>query len=254
MRPKNNNIKHAMTYPLQKLGFALLCTVLLGGCSKSPRGPELTMADIETTNPPPVTSTARTRFDAMGGSKVRIEGTSNIHDWQCQSSLIGGFIEVGANFPTEPGQAVTPGKADAQVQAFIPVRGLKSVEKDGKPYSDKMDDIMYEKLKVTESPRILYFLDQLTLKEAPKANGTPYLFEATGKLVIAGVTNTVSMPVSVLPLEQKRLKLSGSVSVKMTSFGIEPPSPTFLPIKTGDEVKLLFDWMVGVKTPVATAK
>src|SRR5215472_8700291 len=50
------------------------------------------------------------RFDARSGSKMRIEGTSNVHDWQVESPLIGAFIEAGANFPVEAGQSVTPGK------------------------------------------------------------------------------------------------------------------------------------------------
>ena len=59
-----------------------------------------------------------------------------------ESPIIGGMLEVGAGFPTEPGQAVTPGKVEAKADAFIQVRSLKSVEKDGKPYSDKMDEVM----------------------------------------------------------------------------------------------------------------
>ena len=40
-----------------------------------------------------------TTLAARSGSKMRIEGTSNIHDWQCESPFIGGMIEVGPNFP-----------------------------------------------------------------------------------------------------------------------------------------------------------
>ena len=83
-----------------------------------------------------------TTYAARSGSKMRIEGTSNIHDWQVESPIIGGMIEVGPGFPTEPGQAVTPGKVEAKAEVFIQVRSLKSIEKDGKPYSDKMDEIM----------------------------------------------------------------------------------------------------------------
>src|ERR1035438_6244265 len=81
---------------------------------------------------------------ARSGSKMRIEGTSNIHDWQVESPLIGGMMEVGPNFPLEPGQAATPGKVEAKAEVFIQVRSLKSLEKDGKPYSDKMDEVMWE--------------------------------------------------------------------------------------------------------------
>src|SRR5580765_2741089 len=94
-----------------------------------------------------ISAAEMTRFDARSGSKLRMEGTSNIHDWQVESALIGGFVEVGANFPGEAGQDVKPGKVEARGEAFVPVRSLKSLEKDGKPYSDKMDEVMWEKLK-----------------------------------------------------------------------------------------------------------
>src|SRR6267154_3738348 len=97
-----------------------------------------------------------TKFFAKSGSKMRLEGTSNIHDWQVESSLILGSLEVGPNFPSEPGQSLAPGKVDAHGEASVTVRSLKSLEKDGKPYSDKMDEVMDEKLKMPEFPKIVY--------------------------------------------------------------------------------------------------
>jgi hypothetical protein len=189
------------------------------------------------------------RFDSMPGGKVRIEGTSSIHDWQVEGNLLGGYLEAGPGFPSEPGQAAAPGKVDARVEVFIPVRSLKSIEKDGKPYSTSMDDIMYEKLLQPANPKILYRLEELTLKEAPKDAGAPYVFEAKGGLVVAGVTNRITMPVNVTPLGDRKLKITGNIAAKMTDFGIKPPAPAIALglIKTGDEVKLIFDWRVGVK-------
>jgi len=196
-----------------------------------------------------------TRFYARSGSKMRIEGTSNIHDWQVESPIIGGFLEVGPNFPVEPGQNVTPGKVEAKAEPFVTVRSLKSVEKDGKPYSDKMDEIMYEKLKATESPKISYRLTELTLKEAAKSKDAPYVFEAKGDLVVGGVTNSVTMPVNVTPLGEKKLKVTGNTTFKMTDFKIDPPAPKIALglIKTGDPVKIIFEWMVMQRAAPAAA-
>lgn len=187
-----------------------------------------------------------TTLSARSGSKMRIEGTSNIHDWRVESPLILGSIQVGPNFPTQPGQAVTPAKVEIKGEAAVTVRSLKSLEKDGKPYSDKMDEVMAEHLKAQANPRIIFRPTELVLKEAAKSKDTPYLFDAKGDLVVAGFTNTISMPVSVLPLD-KKIEIRGSTTLKMTDFKVEPPSPTFLPIKTGDEVKIIFDWFVAPK-------
>ena len=198
-----------------------------------------------------------TTFNARSGSKMRIEGTSNIHDWQVESPFIAGLLEVGPNFPMEPGQAVTPGKVGAKAEVFITVRSLKSLEKDGKPYSDKMDEVMWEHMKETENKKIVFHLSELTLKEAATAKDAPYVFEAKGNLAVAGVTNKITMMVNVLPLGEKKLKITGTTNLKMTDYKIEPPAPKIAlgMIKTGDDVKLIFEWRLAQpKTPAATAK
>ena len=198
-----------------------------------------------------------TTFAARSGSKMRIEGTSNIHDWQVESPFIGGSIVAGPNFPMEPGQTVALGKVDAKGEVFIQVRSLKSLEKDGKPYSDKMDEVMWEHMKETENKRIVYRLTELALKEAAKAKDAPYVFEAKGDLAVAGVTNKITMMVNVLPLGEKKLKITGTTNLKMTDFKIEPPAPAIAMgmIKTGDDVKLIFEWRLSPpKTPAAAAK
>ena len=193
------------------------------------------------------------RLSARSGSKMRLEGTSSVHDWQVESKLIGGFLEVGKNFPLEPGQEVKPGPVEARVEAFVTVRSLQSLNKDGSHYSDGMDEVMWGKLKMKEQKMIIFQSSEVVLKEAAKSKHAPYVFEAKGRLALAGVTNTISMPVNVLPLGEKKLKITGTTTVKMTAFGIEPPAPKIGLglIKTGEEVKLIFEWMVGPARPAA---
>ena len=188
---------------------------------------------------------------------MRIEGTANmIHThWQVESPLIGGYIEAGPGFPTEPGQAATPGKVQAKAEVFIMVRSLKSVKEDGTPYDEAMDKVMYEHLKADTDPkaRILYHLNDLTLKEAPKSKDAPYVFEAKGDVIVAGVTNQVTTPINVLPQGDKKLKITGTGVVKMTDFKMQPPTALAGALKTGDEVKLSFEWNVMQRTPAAAA-
>ena len=177
---------------------------------------------------------------------VRIEGTSTVHDWQVEGHLVGGSAGLGSGVPTRPGETRPLGAMDAKVNVFIPVRSLKSVEKDGSPYSDPMDEIMYGKLLAEDNKRITYALTSLTLKETPRDATAPYLYEATGNLTVAGVTNVITMPVTALPDAAGLTRFAGSVKVKMTDFKITPPSPSLggVSIKTGDEVTLRFVWWV----------
>ncbi len=202
-------------------------------------------------------SAEMTRFAAQSGSKMRIDGTANIFHtkWEVESSIMGGFLEVGPGFPTQPSQEAKPGKVEAKAEVSIPVRMLRSYE-DGKPYSDKMDDIMYGKLKAQQQPRITYRLTELTLKEPAKGKDAPYVFDSKGELQVAGVTNTVSFPVNILPVPDKKLKVTGTTSVKMSDFKVEKPVVDLVvgKIITGDEVKLTFQWnLIERPAPVAAA-
>src|SRR5712691_7605289 len=65
---------------------------------------------------------AMNRFDSRPGSKVRIEGTSSVHDWQMEGKIIGGFLEVGANFPSLHGLASQAGEVGANIDALAQER------------------------------------------------------------------------------------------------------------------------------------
>jgi polyisoprenoid-binding protein YceI len=176
-----------------------------------------------------------TRYEAQPGSKMKIAGTSTVHDWTVESGIIAGSVEVDAAFPAEPDAKATPGKVNARVQTTLTVRSLKSGTK-------AMDDVMHEAMNMVAFPKIEYRLTEMTLK-AP-ATGPTLQFETKGELTLSGVTNKITMPVTMDRSEKGKLKFSGETTVKMTSFGIKPPAPSLGLglIKTGDDVKLTFEW------------
>ena len=173
------------------------------------------------------------RYEAEpGGSKMKIDGTSTLHDWTVECGVIGGFMELDATFPAG---SATPSAVMPRVEVSIPVRQLKSGKK-------SMDSVMHDAMKQEKFPRIEYKM--IGLK--PKA-GTAGQFDATGALTIAGVTKTNTMAVTIARADGNKLKVTGGTAFKMTDFGIKPPSPD-VPglsalIKTGDDVKLSFEWI-----------
>jgi hypothetical protein len=193
--------------------------------------------------PTPPAGGQKVRFVPSKG-RVRVEGTSNLDNWQVETRAIEGFLEVGPEF-LHPGQpsSLSPGAARAEI--VIEVRALKSIEKDGKPFSNKMDEIMYETLKARDHPNIRYRLDHLVLKHSGKGHDAANEFEGRGHLMVAGVTNEISMPVSVSAVGASQLRIWGNATLKMTDFQIDPPSPKIALglIKTGDEIKFAFDWL-----------
>ena len=63
----------------------------------------------------------------------------------------------------------------------------------------------------------------------------------------AGVTNKISMVVNVLPLPEKKLEITGKVAIKTPDYKVDPVDVNLVVghIKTGEEVKLVFKWIVG---------
>ena len=117
-----------------------------------------------------------------------------------------------------------------------------------------MNEVIYGKLKDEANPRIYYQLLELVLKDSPKSARLPYVFDSKGELAVAGVTNSISMPVEITPLGNKTVKVKGNTIIKMSSFGIEPPAVLGIAIQSGDEVKLSFEWTVSQKSAAIPTK
>jgi polyisoprenoid-binding protein YceI len=183
-----------------------------------------------------MTLSAQTRYIGSPGSKVTIEGTSNIHDWTVEGQVISGVLEVNKDELL----AAKPGKINASVQVIIPVRSLKS----GK---DTMDTVMQDTMKMADFPKIEYRLTELTVTKGTA--GTSVECESKGNLVVSGTTNAVTMPVTITKDGDDKLKISGKYALKMTAYKVEPPCPKLAMglIKTGDDVKLSIDWVVKEK-------
>jgi polyisoprenoid-binding protein YceI len=185
------------------------------------------------------------RYEARPGSKVKIDGTSTIHDYTVESSIIGGFIEFDSNFPLDPSKETGDLKVTPKVDVSIPVRSIKS----GKSL---MDDVMHDAMKVKDFSTIKYTLKEMKPKE--RKAGDPLQFDTKGDLTVSGVTKEIDMVVTMEPTGNK-LKTTGTKALKMTDFGIKPPAPAvgLGLIKTSDDVKISFEWITAKKADKTAA-
>jgi hypothetical protein len=181
---------------------------------------------------------------------VTIQGTSTFHDWEMKGTSIGGFVEFPAGVIFDTNQASIPGLKDgvlaATGRATILVRSIHSQVEH---LPDVMDSIMQGAMNQTNFPAIIYKPAELKLK-LPHVAGKPFEFDAKGDLAISGVTNTVTFPVTITPLDKTKIKISGTAKLKMTSYGIKPPEPSIAGLglmKCGDDVVILFDWPLAVR-------
>jgi polyisoprenoid-binding protein YceI len=185
-------------------------------------------------NLPLIAADAPQRYVAQPGSKVTIDGTSTLHDWTVEGRIIGGSIEFDSNFESDP--TLKSSRTSPKLEAIIPVRSIKSGKK-------PMDTVMHDAMKAATHTNIVYRLQTMTAKQA--AVGAVTEFDTTGTLTVAGVTKTNQMAVKVEKLDGGKLRFTGSTALKMTDFGIQPPAPsvTLGLIKTGDDVKITFEWL-----------
>ena len=164
------------------------------------------------------------------GSLVKIEGTSTIHAWTVDGKMIGGSMEIDPGFDAD----LKTLKSTPKVSVKIPVQQLHDRAK-----QKGMDEVLYQAMKATDYSNIEYRLIELKAKDGGK-------FEATGSLAVAGVTRTNIMAVTFERVDNSKIKVSGSIPMKMSDFNIKPPvlGVAGVSIKTGDEVKLSLDWVV----------
>jgi len=108
-----------------------------------------------------------------------------------------------------------------------------------------MESVLYAKLAETTNPLIHFDIRQLVLTALPQTNGSPFLFESRCDLFVAGVTNQISLPVSILPLSETELRVATKTSLRMSAFGIVVPfhiDGTNETIRVADEVKVSLEW------------
>ncbi|HEY3856820.1 MAG TPA: YceI family protein [Verrucomicrobiae bacterium] len=193
---------------------------------------------------------AQTKYTSTPkGCDVKIEGTSSLHDWEMEGSLIGGFLEFGPGVQLDPAQAtvggITGDKVPATGRVIIPVRSVHS-KADHLP--DVMEHLMQDALKEPQFPRIEFNLKEMAFK-GPHEAGKPFNFEVTGDLSISGVTNAATFPITITQVDADTIKVSGTAPVNLPQYNITPPAPSFGLglMKTGPDVKIIFDWSLHKK-------
>lgn len=160
--------------------------------------------------------------------QMAIQGTSNLHDWESKVNT----VKAGGDIQLEAG--VLKGIKSLSVE--IPVTSIKS------PKGSIMDKKTYDALKSDKHPNISFKLAKVN---SLNKTGDSYAINATGNLTIAGVTKSVDLTVTGKVAADGSVKFEGSKKLKMTDFGIQPPTALMGTMKTGDEVTIKFAVTLG---------
>jgi polyisoprenoid-binding protein YceI len=106
--------------------------------------------------------------------------------------------------------------------------------------NNTMNDHMRKALKADAHPTITFILgtyDLVTVEERMKA-------EFTGTLALGGTTRDVTINADIVSESPGVLRVTGSYDLRMTEFGLKPPSLMLGTMKVHDLVKVRFDLML----------
>lgn len=158
---------------------------------------------------------------APAAGTVTVSGTSTLHDWSVRATGLRGSLDLPAGFLSGETTAVPAARFT------LPVRALQSEH-------DKMNTLMWEALQTTKHPELSFALESARLQGA---GGPTVKVEVKGALTVAGVARPVTLVLDVRR-DGNRLLASGELPLKMSDFGIKPPTAMMGTMHTGDAVRV----------------
>lgn len=166
---------------------------------------------------------SQTTYQTTGPVKIKIQGTSNIHDWEMKTEK-GNSTAV---FVTDANGVIN---GLTSLTFTMPVEGLKS-EHSG------MDKNAYKAMKSSKYASLSFTVSSASIKPS----GNNFQVFSKGKLTISGVTRDVDVTGTGTVNPDKSIALNGSYKLKMTSYNVTPPSIMLGAIKTGDDITVNFN-------------
>lgn len=168
---------------------------------------------------------------APSGS-LRIFGDSTLHKWSSTATAISMSFTMADGAPAELADAI---KASAVkgLEVTISVAGLKSGE-------TGLDKNMRKAMMEEKYPSVTFKLLKYALS-APAAGVIPA--KAEGELTIAGQTKPVVIPVEFRQ-GPEGIFVKGGYDLKMSEYGIKPPTLMMGAIKVRDPITIGFDLLL----------
>lgn len=156
-------------------------------------------------------------------SSVKVTGSSNLHDWTMKDEV----LTAEAAFIFKDGKLV-----DMTALNFtMKVKNLKSDE-------ELLNTRAYKAMNADKYSSINFKLSSASA--TPLSNGH-YTIKAYGKLQISGVSKDVILYADAVQNNDQTITCSGTEKLKMSDYGISPPSFMFGALKVKDDLNISFN-------------
>lgn len=171
---------------------------------------------------------AQNNISLLEKSTMKIEGTSNVHDWEAEVEE----INIDMNFDSSALESESPSNPVESLLLNVPVEEMKS----GKGGLDRR---MHDALKEDDHPNITFELSSAKMAEGSSENS--FQLTVSGALIVAGVEREVSFPVEGTVTEEGNYRFTGSYEVNMEDYDVDPPSAMFGAVRSGEMVTISFE-------------
>jgi polyisoprenoid-binding protein YceI len=163
-------------------------------------------------------------------SKLWFDGKSTVRDWSCTATKLDATVEA------EGSDAVTAvlgaNKAVRTVAFSVPVDDLDCDNK-------TMNGHMWKALNAEKHKTIAFALSGYEF-----AAGTPLKGTLQGTLTLNGVEKAIQIPVEFEAAEGGALRVKGLYALKMTDWGVKPPTLMLGTMKVREMVNVGFDLLL----------
>ena len=161
------------------------------------------------------------RYDVAPGSRFWIDGTATTGGWTCEADEVDGYGVLG-------------GGQQLAAEVAIPVRAFDCG-------SGLMNRDFYRALGAEAHPTIQFTLEHAETLGAEARPGAWVRVQATGTLRLAGVSRRVTVLADGRRLPDGRVALKGDHPLRMSEFGVRPPSHALGLVRAHDAIVARFD-------------
>ena len=167
------------------------------------------------------------RFQLVSESAITIKGTSNVNKFTCTSSYI-----QGAGTATSVSNDMSDPDVSADIAAQVKLFDCGN---------GRMNKDLWNALKSDDHPLITYSLDDALAGQLKTDDGDVVSIFASGSLAIAGVDQPIELALTAKMLDDGMYAITGQQDVKMSDFGVEPPTALLGLVKAHDDITIYFD-------------
>ena len=168
--------------------------------------------------------TAKDAYILSGEYAVTIDGTSNLRDWKEKVGAVTGDMTAVVN---------EDGSVDlSTIRICMKVLSIKS------DMGRAMDNKTYEALKAAAYPEILFTMT--APMRLAQVRDCETAIAVKGDLTLAGICKPVTMLVKTFTIRRGNLSFEGSQTIKMSDYGVKPPTALFGTMRAGPDITIHF--------------